>query len=365
MPRFSITLPQKEAAQRIAIVERFTGNPATLPAVAGVQLVVKGGKVVVRATNLEEFIEASLPAKVEGEGEVVVPGSVLAQVIGTSREEHITLTLDENNILSVGKARLRALHTEEFPSPPSLTQAKERVLEGGVVSDLFEAVLPSVATSTIKPELTGVYCLLGEEEFVVAATDSFRLAEKRAAVERGEVMESFILPRRSVASLLRLVEQQKQVSLSHDGKLCRLSVDGFVYTTRLIEGSFPDYERIIPTSFATTVVVPKEEFLFLLRRVNIFTDQFSYIRVRVQPGERTMQLSASNQQVGEVEETLPVEKGEGEPQEVGFNLRYLQEGLTPVAGEKVLLRFVGGSKPLVITGSEDTSYRYLVMPMNR
>jgi DNA polymerase-3 subunit beta len=347
------------------MVERFTGNPTTLPAVAGVQLVVKSGKVVVRATNLEEFIEASLPAKAEGEGDVVVPGSVLAQVIGTSREEHITLTLNENDVLSVGRAQLRALHTEEFPTPPSLEQTKERILDGEVLSDLFEAVLPSVATSTIKPELTGVYYSLGEEECVVAATDSFRLAEKRAAVEQGEVMESFILPRRSVASILRLIEQRKDVFLTHDGRLCRVRVDGVVYTTRLIEGSFPDYERIIPTSFATTVVVPKEEFLFLLRRVNIFTDQFSYLRMKVQLEERVIRLFASNQQVGEVEETLPIEEGEGEPQEVGFNLRYLQEGLAPVKGERVLLRFVGGNRPLVITGKEDTSYRYLVMPMNR
>ncbi|GIW68305.1 MAG: DNA polymerase III subunit beta [Candidatus Parcubacteria bacterium] len=364
MDKFTVVLPREEAAQRIAVVERFTGNPTTLPAVAGVQILVEKKGVTLRATNLEEFVEASVPAKVEGEGSVVVPGAVFSQVVSTSKGEHITLSL-KDGVLQVGEAKLRALASEDFPSPPSLqTKQREREIEGEALMSMFEATLPAVATSTIKPELTGIYCNLDETQGLAAATDSFRLAEKRVPLEKGDPIEGIIIPRRSAASVLRLLNKKSSATIHTDGKQCRFSFDGFVYTTRLIEGTFPDYERIVPTTFATKVVVEKEVFAYALKRTAIFSDQFSYVRLTVDPSGGVIRLFASNQQVGEVQEEVAAAV-EGEPQEVGFNLRYLQEGLPPIAAQRVILQFVGGNKPLVITGEGDSSYRYLTMPMNR
>ncbi|MGH7141777.1 MAG: DNA polymerase III subunit beta, partial [Minisyncoccia bacterium] len=217
----------------------------------------------------------------------------------------------------------------------------------------------------IKPELQGVR-LFGEAGVMTAAaTDSFRLAEKTVPLKSRGSTPQIIIPARNSAELTRILESHSDtVDVYYDQNQLSVQVGDVYYTTRLIDGSFPNYQQILPKDAATEAVVLREDFSDALRLLQLFTDKFLQVSFLCDPKRKVVELSSHNQDIGEDTVTLKAAVS-GEPVQMNFNSRYLADGVMPLTSESVRLKIQGPGKPLVMQDAADTSYLYLAMPMNR
>lgn len=354
----------------LRMTERVSGRNLTLPVLNCVLLSVSAGKLLVRATNLDLGIETSISVKTEEEGVVAVSGSVLLNTLSAlSGEKTVVLTLKEGNLFvksKGGATTIKAQSHDDFPTIPEpggvkITLAKDILHEG------LKSVWYSASVSSVKPELSSVYVYMYDKKLYFVATDSFRLAEKSVPLKGGvPEFESFLIPFKNIPEIIRSFEYGEggTVDLSLTQNQVSFVYDTFYLTSRLVDGSFPDYKQIIPKEFVTEAVLLKQDFVAVLKKATVFSDNFHQVRMKIDPGKKFFTLSAKNSDVGESTDTLPAALT-GDVLEISFNYKYILDAFQSLHTDSVSLSFAGMSKPMVIRGVSDPSFLYLVMPMNK
>ena len=333
--KFETSIEQLRGA--VSTTARFTERRANLPVLGSVLLAAEGGRLVLRATNLECGVEVTVPGKVETDGIVAVPAPVFAGFLAGAQGKSVSVSL-EGTVLSVkterATASIKTIPHEDFPLLPRVSAEKSFSIKAGDLARVLRSVVNCASTSTVKPELQSVLLCGEASKLTAAATDSFRLAEKTVTRRGGGVVPSLLLPARNATELIRLLEGIKSdIELYYNDNQLSVQLDGVYYTSRLIDGSFPDYHQIVPKTFVTEAVVLREDFSSALKSLSIFSDKFSQVSLTI------VALS--------------------------FNNRYLADGLSAIMGESVRLHSNGPGKALLIKDAADDSFFYLAMPMNR
>lgn len=353
----------------IGKTERFSGKHLSLPILSHLLLIAKRGVVTIRATNLDMGIEYSLPVKVEIEGSVAVPSGVFSSFVSNLRNAKSVILEQKDQKLSVSSAGAGALintsSVDDFPTIPK-ADGVTFSLDPQVLVKGLRAVQYAGAVGNLKPELSSVYLYQDQEELVFVATDSFRLAEKRVPLKKGTApIHSVLIPVKNAIELGKLLEEEKdEVKVSIGKGQMSVEASNFYVTTRLVEGSFPDYRQIIPKEFATEAIVLREDVAGALKLTTLFSDRFNQLRLKIDPKKKLFSLIARNGDVGESTEEIPAALT-GNTLESNFNHRYIADCLPVIGSDSVVFRFSGDNKPLLIGGVGDPSFRYLVMPMNR
>lgn len=348
--------------------QRLAGKHLSLPILSHVLLIVKKGTLTVRATNLEMGVEYTIPVKVEREGEVAVPAVLLSSFIsnlGNVKSVSLTVVDGKLTISSDGaEATINGGSSGDFPTipkadGPSFPILPELLLKG------FKAVHYAGALGNLKPELSSVYLYHEGDELVFVATDSFRLAEKKVPFKKAAAFQSVLIPIKNVVEFIRILEEEKDEIRVCIGK-GQLTVEGngLLATSRLVEGSFPDYRQIMPKTFTTEAVVLKEDIISSLKLTTIFSDRFNQLHLNLDPKKKKFEFSAKSGELGESKTSIPSALT-GEPLQGNFNHRYIADSFGALSADSVALRFSGDNRPLLIGGVGDGSFRYLVMPMNR
>lgn len=347
---------------------RLAGKHLSLPILSHVLLIAKKGALTVRATNLEMGVEYTIPVRVEREGEVAVPATVLSSFIsnlGAVKSVLLEVTDGKLTILADGaKATINGGASDDFPTipkaeGPSFPITPELLLKG------FKAVHYAGALGNLKPELSSVYLYHEGDELVFVATDSFRLAEKKVPFKKAAAFQSVLIPIKNVVEFVRILEEEKDEIRVCIGKgQLSLEGNGLLATSRLVEGSFPDYRQIMPKTFVTEAVMLKEDLLSSLKLTTLFSDRFNQLHLELDPKKKKFELSAKSGELGESSSSL-ASALTGEVLHGNFNHRYIADCLGAVLADSIALRFSGENKPLLIGGVGDVSFRYLVMPMNR
>lgn len=365
-----IVCTKDRLAEGIAIAERVSGKNLTLPVLNCILLEATSKLFMVRATNLELGIEVVIPAEVEGEGKIAVSGGVLHGTLGASLNTGpVTLKESEGNLLvqsGEGGSTLKGQSADDFPVIPQLSDAqvfslpKEHFIRG------IRSVVYSASVSSIKPEQTSVYIYQDNDAIVFVATDSFRLAEKRVVVGAEMVeFDPILIPARNTIEILRVLEQSEgdAVEIRLRNSQIALKIDGVYLTSRLVDGVFPDYRQVIPKSGVTEAVVLKQDLVQVLKKLSIFADKSNQVSMHLKPGG-LFTLEARNADVGESTDTL-AGSVTGDPLDINFNYRYIVDCFQSIPTDSVTLTFGGLGKPLIIRGMGDSSFLYLVMPMNK
>jgi DNA polymerase-3 subunit beta len=352
------------------LTERATGKNLTLPILSCVLLEAKGSSLLIKATNLDIGIEVSVPAKVEKEGVVAVKGGILLGfVTNTTSDKQISLELSSGNLVvktAGGEAVLKSFSHKDFPGTPKISGAVGIVINGATLSNGIRSVFYSASISHIKPELASVV-LYGEgKNLIFVSTDSFRLAEKKVAAGLNRDIPQIIIPIKNALELARVAEELANENIKLFLGKSQLAIEGknIYFVSRVVDGSFPDYRQIIPKESKTESVVLKEDLLRALRLTTVFSDSFNQTTFSVFPGKKKMELRAKNADVGEGATTIQAAVS-GEPVEISFNHRYFSDCLPSIQSDSVSISFSGASKPTLIRGVSDTSFIYIVMPMNR
>ncbi len=359
---------REELVSKLSVVSRAVSTRAATQALSGILITVEeGGVVNLSATDLEMGLQTTLDATAEGSGSILLPGRLLAELARSLGEETVQIELRDAErdveIRSGGSSfHLRVLPAEDFPKFPA--QGEQPLsIPAQALAETVEVVARAASRDDMRPVLTGVLVSASAKEMTMVATDSYRLAVKRAELEPGIEGElEANIPARALRELGRIVAADgvEQVAVSLLPNQAVFRAGPIVLNTRLIDGQFPNFRQLLPESYEHDVRLPRGEFLAVARRVSQLAQRNAPLRLAFAEGELT--VAASTPDVGDAEETMPA-AFEGEALEIGFNPEFLKEGIESVEGDEVMLRLISPLRPGLLQPVDNEDFRYLVMPI--
>jgi DNA polymerase-3 subunit beta len=358
----------KEAIQ---LVERVANKHLTLQVLSCILIEVKKNIAIFKATNLDIGIEVSIPIKSSVEGVVAVPGHIISSFVSQVYDQNQIVKIETasgNLTISAGKSKgvIKTIPSEDFPSIPQVSGGQEADLTTDMFVKGLKSVWYSSSVSSVKPELSSVYIYRDGDFLVFAATDSFRLAEKKIKVPLVSKMGDILIPFKNIPDVIKVLEMMGEtVTVAMNKNLISFKARDIYVVSRVIDGVFPDYRQIIPKGYATEAVVLKQDLLNALKISNIFSDKFNQIHLTIDPKGKIFQIQTKNSDVGEnvtnVDAALT-----GDKVEINFNYRYISDCFQSIDADSVSLQFGGMNRPMVIRPvSGDQTFMYLAMPMNR
>jgi len=353
---------------KISQAERITGKNLTLPVLSSILVIASNKTLKLRATNLSLGIEIEIPAKIEKEGVIAVSGSVLNGIFSNiSQNELIQLESVEGNLFiktKKNKIMLKGQPADDFPTIPKVSGSQFEI-EVKKLMDGIRSVFYSSSVSDIKPEISSVFIYTNDDNLIFVSTDSFRLAEKKIKVKKSPDIGGILIPFKNVSEILKIFsDTPSTLKVCFNKNQISFSSDDVYLTSRIIDGVFPDYRQIIPKGYSTDVVVLKQDLLNALKLSNIFSDKFNQVNLRVAPKEKILELSSLNNDIGENNTYLDATLS-GESVELSFNYKYFLDCFQSITTDSVSIKLSGASSPLVISPVSDSSFIYLIMPMNR
>lgn len=353
--------------EAVSRVEKATGKNLSLTVLRYILLTAKNKTLTLRATNLDIGIEISVPARVEHDGVLAVQGDVLNAFLVNTTGDKVELIQDGKTLLVESGSVNAKLHTvphEDFPTLPNVKGVKLTLPKNAFIDGL-RSVWYSAAPSSMKPELSSVFVGYENNTLVFAATDSFRLTEKKVMLkDKLETFSPILIPIKNTTEIVRNLERADgKVEISFTENQIAFSFENTYLTSRLIDGTFPDYKQIIPDTFVSEAVVLKQDLAQELKVVHVFANKFNQIRIVLNSKKKHIALTTTSD-VGEG--SAPLEGViKGEELDISFNYKYITDCFSSITTDSIGLYFSGQGKPLVIKGVGDTTFLYLVMPMNR
>lgn len=358
-----------ELLKALDIAVRIAAKHHTLPILSTVRIEVRDGQVELRATNLEIGCIARIKAEVSEDGIVSVPVQTLLQTVTLIPGASLTLRKEEG-VLCVdserSKSRLKTQNADEFPTIAPITGTTTEI-DGKAFSSGIKSVAFAASQSSIKPELGAVYIYQKKQHTItLVATDSFRLAEKTVSAGSLSLEQGFLIPQKNALEIARTIDtlnESPRMTVANS-QIGFTFPSGVEIISRLIEGVFPDYEQIIPKEYQSHATFLLRDFEHALRKTNIFANKFLQVAFSLTPMEGVILLKSENNDAGMTEETMRVD-AEGAPLSLSFNQQYIVESLSHIASDSIEAHFGGIGRPLVMNGHNESSFRYLVMPMNK
>ena len=348
--------------------ERITGKNLTLPVLDSILIEAKKDTLKLKAMNLSLGIEVEVPAKIQEGGVLAVSGSVLASTFSNIlSKEKVLLQGDGGNLLvktKKNKIKIKGNSHEDFPTIPNVLGDKFSISSNKLI-DGIKSVYYSCAVGDIKPEISSVFIYSDDNQIVFAATDSFRLAEKRIKIKDNLELEGILIPFKNIPEILRVFGDIKgDIEVCFNKNQISFSYENIYLTSRVIDGVFPDYKQIIPSDFNTDITVLKQDLINSLKLSNVFSDKFNQLNLSIKVGEKKMEIFSENNSLGEgrveVDGVL-----KGDDIEISFNYRYLMDCLQSINTDSLSIKLTNPSTPIFISPVSDKSFIYLIMPMNR
>ena len=359
-----ITINQKNLKKALNLVEKVVSKNTSLPILNNILLKTENGRLKVSATNLEIGVNYIIGAKIEEVGQIAIPARIISDFIGNIIDDKVSLT-NKNNILSINseryKTQILGFDAKDFPIIPKIKSKPLAIIPVKLLRNSLMTVLDSVAVSETRPELAGVFMDFNNDRIVFAATDSFRLTEKSVDFKNVQ-KQSFIIPRNTVVELIRIAsELEGDLVFNTSDNQVSFSNDDFEMVSRVVDGNYPDYKKVIPERCISRVLIKKDELDKTIRVAGLFSTNISDIKINCSEGK--MAVLAKNADKGEIE-TLIDASLKNQPFEVSLNFRYLLDGLKILDTEKVVMEFTGQGSPLVIRPNDDKKdVVYLIMPL--
>ncbi|OGI59956.1 DNA polymerase III subunit beta [Candidatus Nomurabacteria bacterium RIFCSPHIGHO2_01_FULL_38_19] len=358
----------EEIKNGVSQAERITGKNLTLPILNSILLITGQKSLKLRSTNLSLGVEIDVSAKIEKQGTLAVSGATLNSVFSNfPQNETVWLEGVDGNLLITtkkSKTKLKGQPHEDFPTIPKITGVNFEIESTKLINGI-KSVSYSSSISDIKPEISSVFIYTKNNNLVFVSTDSFRLAEKKINLKELPEILGILIPFKNVSEILRIFGDFKgNIEVCFSKNAISFSSDNIYLTSRVIDGIFPDYYQIIPKDAKTTVVVLKQDLLNALKLSNIFSDKFNQVSLKVLPKEKVFELSSANNDIGENKTYLDAALT-GEDIELGFNYKYFLDCFQSITTDSVSIKFAGVSRPIVVSAVSDSSFTYLIMPMNR
>lgn len=360
---------KEQLSDALLKADKIAGKNLSLPVLSGIYLDARNNFLVIKATNLDLGISIGIPVKVIEPGIAVVPSRVITTFVSSlSFDKNINLAI-KGQVLEIKtkstKTNIKTLPSEEFPIIPEIGDNNSFTLPARDLVFGIRSVIYAAAVGSIKPELSSISITHEGEYLVFAATDSFRLAEKKIKIKKVPHFKQILIPQKNALEIIKIFEPaDEDVSLSVEEHQIALRSGGVYLTSRIIEGNFPNYRQIIPKETVSTATVLKQDLINTLKTSLIFSDPFNQLSFVLSPKNKKFEIESKNSSIGESVQNLDAAL-EGSDININVNHRYFADCFQSIATDSVSLGFAGQAKPIIIKGIGDQSFLYLVMPMNQ
>lgn len=362
-----IEIQQDSLLKSLKTVSRAVSGHTTLPVLGNILIRAEGKKVHFAATNLDISISTSVEAIVKNEGAITVPAKIFTSYVSLIKTDaDIELSVIDGSTLEVksksSKTKIKGIVADEFPAI-SKVEGKTKI---EIASEDFRKAVSQVAfaaqENSSRPILSGVFFAVDGTEMRMAATDSYRLSERKLTLGQKSEKMNCVIPVRTVYEADRLAPNAENVMLHISDNQVMFSFDGTELTSRLIEGQFPDYQQIIPKDFVTTLKVERNALSLGVRRVSIFAKENNQHMKLECTADGSLTVSTEMTQVGQERTEMPSEI-DGRANVIALNADYLLDALSALGGDKVQVQLKEKMNPAVLKPTDGDDFVHLIMPL--
>lgn len=362
-----LSVTQENFTKALSGVGRVASNKAGLPILNNILLRTDGNRLLIAATNLEIASTHYIGAKIASPGAITLPARLMSEFVASLPKGTIDLKVKDSHLtISSGSysSVINGVVAEEFPELPTIDETSSVHYSISTV-DFKQAVSQTIITSSndaTRPVLTGVYWHSFEGYLYLAGTDGYRLAERQLVKTKSEV--AAIIPTTTLQEVLRTISDEiNEVDVLFDDTQVRFRIGESEITSRLIDGNYPDYRKLIPATSDTVIVIDAAEFIRITKIAGLFArESGGSVTLTADQDKQTLSLHSIASELGENTSHSPAEvSSDGQ---VTLNSRYLSEALSVIDGDVVEFRFSGKLSPCVITAkAKQINYKHIIMPL--
>lgn len=361
-----LSIAKSELADALAVVSKGMSARSTLPILSGVLLSATNEGLHLQSTDLEVSVRHMAKSLNEQEGDVVLPGRLLSDIVRNLPDSAVSIETDGDVAhVRAGHASftMKTLPAADFPKFPELDVDKAATLPSDLFTSMVRQVAKAVSRDETRAVLTGILLSIDGPSVRMVATDSYRLAVREIILPEpaGEAFE-VVVPGKATDEVAKLVSSDEPVEVGVSENQVVFKFGDTVFVTRRIEGTYPNWKQLIPSQTDTKVVVSTEELQEAVKRVSLLALHNSPLKLSVLAEDHTLSLTATTQDVGDASEDL-MAKVQGEDVEIAFNHAFLADGLTAAHTENVVLEIQSALKPGLIKTEGDEGFVYLLMPV--
>jgi DNA polymerase-3 subunit beta len=364
------TVSQSSLAKALLVVAKGMATNSTLPYLSGIYIKAQDGTLEFQTSNLTISIRHRIAANVEEEGETVVSGKVLTSIVKTLPDAAVSfdMTAGSHTLqISCHKSnfRLNTLEASDFPEFPTFALNRSIELPSALLSEMVDKVYKVTSRDTSRPILQGVLLSVEENTIRLVATDSYRLAVCDSNAETSSADEAFvtIVPGATFHDVLSSPSMTEQIMVGTTDSQVVFVFGNTTYVTRKIEGNFPNYRQLLPSSYATAVKLDVAEFGSALKRVSVIASGNPSVRLDVDADGKLLRLSASSPDQGESSEMIDAEI-DGSSMSIALNFHYVLDCVNAVNGsDELTLELQGPMQPAIYKSYGKINYLYLLMPV--
>jgi DNA polymerase-3 subunit beta len=365
-----LEISKEKISHAVNKAEKISTKNSTLPVLECVMLDYDGEKLNLKSTNLDISLSVSVRVKGDKENRVLVPATTLNSFLSNlpKNDSVVTFETEGDNLHITSESTDTVINTQpvdDFPVVSDEGSGKEFKINAQDLLKGLNSVWYSTATSSIKPELSSVYIYHNDGDLIFVATDSFRLSEYKLNVKDAGEFESVLIPYKNVVEIIRIFEDlDEEITLYFKDDQLIIKTEEIRVVSRVVEGNFPDYNQIIPKETSTEIDVLKEDFAQGLKLSNVFSDNFNQVVFSIMPEDNIFEINSNSTSIGETKNKVK-SKMTGENLKISFNGKYITDCFQSIKSDGLHMKFNGLDKPMIIQGSNDKNFLYLVMPMNK
>lgn len=362
---------QENLKTAVALTSHFTSPKAQLPILGNILLKAEKSKLYLSSTNLEISVKTSIAVKVEEEGEIAVNGKTLNDIVSNLNSESIELESVQENFRIVSgkfKSNLLGSNTSDFPSLPTQTGKNSFKLNRDDLINSLSKVLFSVSTDETRPILTGVLFLIKDKSLRLVSTDGFRLSEVKLKGEIDTDNLKLVIPKTVLYELTKIAVDSDYIEVSFDSESNQVMfmIGDTILSSRVIEGEFPDYEKIIPQSSITSIFIDKKDFEKSIKLASVFARE-SGKTVRLKIMENKMVVSAESSNSGNQEMDIEIRHEDVSILQneinIMFNFSFIEDVLKVIIDDEVKIIFAVDNKASKFIDSKSLNYLHIIMPI--
>ena len=371
-----VTLNRSVFTQELQTVQRAISTKTTMPILTGVKISLSNTGLTLTGSNADISIESFLSVTnekaqmtIERTGSVVLQARFFGEIIRRLPEEYFTLEVIESNqvIITSGKANftVNGLDAESYPHLPIVDSQNQIQIPIHVLNKLISETVFAVSQHESRPILTGVHFVLENQKLLAVATDSHRLSQRVIPLESDVESFNIVIPGKSLTELSRsFVDEEEQVQISIMDNQVLFETTNMKFYSRLLEGTYPDTNRLIPTSFNTEIEFSVPSFLAAIERASLLSHEGRNNIVRLHIAEDGVVLYGNSPEIGKVEEDLTYEQVSGDPIDISFNPDYMKAALRAFGDMTIKIRFISAIRPFTLEPTEgEAAFIQLITPV--
>lgn len=362
-----LIVTQEKLNRALSAVSRIASIKTQLPILSNILLRTDGNRLLVAATNLEIAITQYIGAKITKPGSITIPARLMSEFISSLPKESIELKVTNDNLhIKSGtyNSIINGFVADDFPELPTINESSS-IQYSIKVEDFKQAVSQTIITTSndsTRPVLTGVYWHSHQGQLYLAATDGYRLSERRLVETKSEV--SAIIPTQTLQEVLRnITDDSDQIDILFDEIQVRFRINETEIISRLIDGNFPDYRQLVPSASETTITINKPDFIRITKIAGLFArESGGSVTLTADKKKKSLSIHSIASQLGEnTSETTAEITNDGQ---ITLNSRYLSEALSVVDGDSVEFSFSGKIAPCILKSTKtNTDYYHIIMPL--